>query len=137
MQLRGTGREPVSLRVRETPEWTHEAEQALVAVELWTGRSEAFERDALAEKSILFLGLLELEPPSSLRARTIQSFVDYLRHADGNAEDRTLWFAFVNRLLELSRGNDRDAVLDALINAHHPTLAVYAQLERLVPIGAR
>jgi hypothetical protein len=137
MQLRGTGREPVSLRVRETPEWQHDAEQALIAVDLWTGRSEPFERDALAEKSILYLGLLELVPPSPLRARTIQSFVDYLRHADRNAEDRTLWFAFVNRLLELSRGNDRNDVLDALVNAHHPTLAVYAQLERLVPVGGR
>jgi hypothetical protein len=137
MQLRGSGRDPPPLKVRETPEWRSEADKALVAVELWTARSEALERDALAEKSLLYLALLDLIPPSTLRTKAIQSFVDYLRHADRNSEDRGLWFAFVNRLLELSRGNDRDDVLDAFVNAHHPVLAVYAQLERLVPPAAR
>jgi hypothetical protein len=137
LQLRGTGREPVPLRVRETAAWSNDAEQVLVSVDQWTGRSEAAERDALAEKSILYLGLLELIPPSRLRTRTFGAFVDYLRHADTNPEDRALWFAFVNRLLELSRGNDRDDVLDAFDNAHHPVLGVYAQLERVVPLGQR
>jgi len=137
VQLRGTGREPVSLKIRQTPEWMNDAEHALIALEMWSTRAERSEYDALAQKSMLYLGLLDLVPPSKLRARTIQSFVDYLRHADANPEDRTLWFAFVNRLLELSRGNDRDEVLDALDGAHHPVLAVYAQLERLAPVGAR
>src|SRR5262249_51378858 len=137
MQLRGTAREPLPLKVRETTEWKNDAEQVLVAVDFWTGRSEPSERDALAEKSMLYLGLLDLVPPCPLRTRTIQSFVDYLRHADRNAEDRSLWFAFVNRLIELSRGNDHDDVLGAFENAHHPTLAVYARLETLVPVGVR
>lgn len=137
LQLRGTGREPVSLRVRETAEWAYHAEQLLAAIDQWTARSEASERDGLAQKSMLYLGLLELVPPSKLRTLAFRSVVDYLRHADRNPEDRSLWFAFVNRLLELSRGNDRDDVLAALDNAHHPVLAVYAQLERIVPIGQR
>jgi hypothetical protein len=137
MQLRGSGRDPVPLKIRETPEWKSDAEKALVAVDLWTGRSEAFERDALAEKSLLYLALLDLIPPSTLRTKAIHSFVQYLRHSDRNVEDRGLWFAFVNRLLELSRGNDRDDVLDAFVDAHHPVLDVYAQLERIVPVAAR
>jgi len=137
LQLRGPGREPFALTIRQTTEWQNDAEQVLVAVDQWSGRSEASERDALAQKSILYLGLLELIPPSKLRTQTIESFVGYLRQHDRNPEDRSLWFAFVNRLLELSRGNDRDAVLDAMSNAHHPVLGVYAQLERTVPIAQR
>ena len=76
-------------------------------------------------------------PPSTLRTRTIRAYVEYLRHADKESELESLWFAFVNRLLELSRGNDRTEILTAFDNAHHPALAVYAQLERLVPIGIR
>jgi hypothetical protein len=137
LQLRGTGKEPVPLRVRQTPEWRNDAEQVLVEVEQWTGRSERSERDALAQKSMLYLGLLELVPPSALRVQTIRSLVEYLRHTDRNVDDRSLWFAFVNRLLELSRGNDRDDILDALAGSHHPVLAVYAQLERVVPVAVR
>jgi len=136
-QLRGPGKDPVPLKVRETTEWKNDAEQLLVSVEQWTGRSERLERDYLAQKSLLFLGLLELVPQSPQRTRTIRAFVDSLRHADRDRELESLWFAFVNRLLELSRGNDRHEILDAFDNAHHPALSVYAQLERLVPIGAR
>jgi hypothetical protein len=136
-QLRGPGKDPVPLKVRETTEWKNDAEQLSVSVEQWTGRSERLERDYLAQKSLLFLGLLELVPPSLVRTRTIRAFVDYLRHADRDRELDSLWFAFVNRLLELSRGNDRDEILAAFDNAHHPALSVYAQLERLVPIGGR
>jgi hypothetical protein len=136
-QLRGPGKDPVPLKVRETTEWKNDAEHLLVSVEQWTGRSERLERDYLAQKSLLFLGLLELVPPSTLRTRTIRAFVDYLRHADRDRELESLWFAFVNRLLELSRGNDRREILDAFADAHHPALAVYAQLERLVPVGSR
>jgi len=28
-------------------------------------------------------------------------------------------------------------VLDAFVNAHHPVLGVYAQLERIVPVAVR
>jgi hypothetical protein len=136
-QLRGPGTDPVPMKVRETSEWQNEAEQVLTSVEHWAGRSERLERDYVAQKSLLFLGLLELVPPSTLRTRTIRAFVDYLRHADSGGELESLWFAFVNRLLELSRGNDRREILDAFDDAHHPALAVYAQLARLLPIGAR
>lgn len=136
-QLRGPGKEPLPLKVRETTEWKSEAEQVLNGVEQWTGRSERVERDYLAQKSLLFAGLLELVPQSALRTKTIRGFVEYLRHADRDSELESLWFAFVNRLLELSRGNDRRDILDAFDTAHHPALAVYAQLERLVPVGTR
>lgn len=43
---------------------------------------------------------------------------------------RTLWFAFANRLTELTRSDDRRLVLDLLENSHHPVLSLYGRLER-------
>jgi hypothetical protein len=135
VQLRGTEKDPVPLKVRETTEWQNEAEKVLVDVEQWTGTSERLERDYLAQKSMLLLALLDLVPPSTLRTRVIHAFVDFLRHEDDDRDRRALWFAFVNRLLELSRGEDRGEILAAFDAAHHPVFSVYAELERLVPIG--
>jgi hypothetical protein len=137
VQLHGPGKDPPPLRARETSEWKNQAERVLAGVEQWTGAMEATPRDFLAQKSMLFMGLLDLVPPSALRTRAIRAFVDYLRRADRDRALESLWFAFVNRLLELSRGNDRKDILAAFDDAHHPALSVYAQLERLVPVGAR
>jgi hypothetical protein len=46
---------------------------------------------------------------------------------------RPLWFAFMNRLLEMARGADRREILGALENSHHPVLSLYARMERVVP----
>jgi len=137
VQLHGPGKDPLPLRVRETTEWRNEAERVLAEVDQWTGAREAGPRDVLAQKSMLYSGLLDLIPPSPLRTKAIRAFVDYLRRADRDRELESLWFAFVNRLLELSRGNDHKDILAAFDDAHHPALSVYAQLERLVPVGAR
>jgi hypothetical protein len=137
IDLRGTGAAPVALRVRQTEEWQARAERVLVDVEQWTGNSERSERDYLYQKGSLYLTLLDLIPLSKLRTRTIDSFVEYLRHRDDERGDEPLWFAFVSRLIELSRGDDRPQILRAFENAHHPTLWVYAQLERLIPVGKR
>ena len=137
IELRGGGAAPVALRVRQTDDWLNRADHLLVDVDEWTGRSEARDRDYFYQKASLYVALLDLVPASKLRAKTIDSFVEFLRHND---EDRTLeplWFAFVNRLLELSRGDGGADILHAFEDAHHPALWVYAQLERLVPIGKR
>jgi hypothetical protein len=44
-----------------------------------------------------------------------------------------LWFAFVNRLLEMARGPYRAEVLTAMEYSHQPVIALYARLERLAP----
>jgi hypothetical protein len=137
IDLRGTGREPYPLQVRQTEAWMQQAERLLVDVEEWLGHGERTERDYFFQESALYLALLDLVPPSKLRTRTIESFVDFLRRKDDDNTNEPLWFAFLNRLLELSRGNDRPEILRAFDNAHNPSMTVYAQLERLVPVGAR
>jgi hypothetical protein len=137
IDLRGSGAAPVALRVRQTDRWQERAERLLGDVDEWTGHSERTDRDYFYQKAWLYLALLDLIPPSKLRTHTIESFVEFLRHKDDDDTGKPLWFAFVNQLLELSRGEDRQEILRTFENAHHPALWVYAQLERLVPIGKR
>ena len=48
-------------------------------------------------------------------------------------DQRALWFVFVNRLLELSRGNNRRQTLTLMEQSGQPTLSTYARLERMMP----
>ncbi len=135
--LRGPDKEPLPLKTRQTVEWRNDAERFLTDIDQWTGSREPSARDFFCQKSLLFIGLLELMPSSTVRSRAVRSFVDFLRHEDDDRQRQALWFAFLNRLLEMAHGNDRADILTALENAHHPTLSVYARLERLVPVGRR
>ena len=137
IDLRGPGVAPLPLKVRQTEEWQHQAERVLVDVEQWTGNGEPTDRDYFFQKASLYVALLDLVPPSKLRTKTIGGFVEFLRHKDDDKDGEPLWFAFVHHLLELSRSDDGPQILRAFEDAHHPALWVYAQLERLVPIGKR
>ena len=44
-----------------------------------------------------------------------------------------LWFAFLNRLLEMTHGPFRNDVLTAMENSHQPAIILYAKLERMAP----
>jgi hypothetical protein len=131
--LRGPGAVARPLRVRQTAEWRDEAERLLTAIERWNGTSEPAERDFFYEKSVLFTWLLDLMPASQVRSRALRSFVDFLRQRETDVNRRALWFAFVNRLLEMSRGPYRVEVLTAMEDSHQPVLWLYARLERLTP----
>jgi hypothetical protein len=137
VDLRGTGPAPVPLRIRETEAWLNRAERLLVDVDQWTGNGEASDRDYFYQKASLYTALLDLIPRSKQRTKTIDSFVEFLRHKDEDRGGQPLWFAFVNRLLELSRDDNGTEILLAFENAHHPALWVYAQLEKLIPVGRR
>jgi hypothetical protein len=135
--LRGSGVAPVALRIRQTEAWLTRAEHLLVDLDQWTGNGEASERDYIYQKASLYVAMLDLVPASKVRAKTIDGIVEFLRHHDDDRAAEPLWFAFVNRLLELSRGDDRTEILRAFEDAHHPALWVYAQLEKLIPVGQR
>ena len=137
VDLRGSGVAPVPLRIRQSEAWLNRAAQLLTEIDEWTGNGEASDRDYVYQKASLYVALLDLVPRSTLRTKTIDSFVEFLRHQDEDRGVQPLWFAFVNRLLELSRGEDRTEILRAFEDAHHPALWVYAQLEQLVPLGKR
>jgi hypothetical protein len=121
------------LRERQTLEWREQAQRLLTDIEQWHGTRERTERDYFYQKSALFTGLIDLMPQSTVRTRGLRAFVEFLRHADIDYDRRALWFAFVNRLLEMARGVDRREILATLEDSHHPVLSLYARLERLMP----
>ena len=136
-RLRGPDRNPVPERVRRTDEWRNQAERLLVDIEQWTGTREAFERDYLYQKGVLYSILVDLVPPGPLRVRTIRSVVDFLRQIDRDRDARTLWFAFANRVIELAHTADRPIVIDALEGSRHPVLALYGRLARTLGSNPR
>jgi hypothetical protein len=133
VRLRGPGAVAVPLRVRRTPEWRNEANRLLNDVEQWSGKSERDERDYFYQKSVLFTWLLDLMPASPVRSQALRSFVEFLRRSETDVNRRMLWFAFVNRLLEMARGPYRAEVLTAMEYSHQPVIALYARLERMAP----
>jgi hypothetical protein len=133
VRLRGPGAAPFPLRVRQTAEWRAQAERLLNDVDQWTGRSEREERDYFYQKAVLYTWMLDLIPGGTLHTRTLRSFVEFLRRTETDVNRRMLWFAFVNRLLEMSRGQYRSSVLAAMEESHQPVLSLYARLERLAP----
>jgi hypothetical protein len=132
-RLRGPDAAPLPLRIRQTEEWRSQAGRLLTEVEQWNGMSEAAERDYFYQKAALFTWMLELMPQSTVRSRALHSFVEFLRHTEADVSRRTLWFAFVNRLLELARGPFRSEVLSVMEQSRQPVLSLYARLERIAP----
>jgi hypothetical protein len=131
--LRGPGPAAFPLRVRRTSEWRNQADRLLTDIEQWTGLSEANERDYFYQKSVLFTWVIDLVPPGALRVRALRAFVEFLRRLENDPSRRALWFAFVNRLLELAHGSSREEVLSAMEQSHQPVLSLYARLERIAP----
>jgi hypothetical protein len=137
VRLRGPDRRPVSDQIRMSEGWLTQAEQLLTNLERWTGSREALERDYVYQKSVLYTLLVDLVPPTPLRARTLRSFADFLKNADRDRAGRALWFAFAHRLIELTRSADRAVVLDLLEQSGHPVLALYGRVERTLGTSRR
>ena len=131
VRLRGPGAVAYPLRVRQSQEWRTQADQLLTDVERWGGTSEAAERDFFYQKAVLFTWLLDLIPRGELHTRAVRGFIEFLRRTETDVNRRMLWFAFVNRLLEMTRGPFRAEVLTAMEESHQPVVALYARLERL------
>ncbi|PYR41741.1 MAG: hypothetical protein DMF95_30150 [Acidobacteria bacterium] len=56
---------------------------------------------------MLFVWLLDLMPQSAVRTKALRAFIEFMRHADVDRDRRALWFALLNRLLEMTRGGYR------------------------------
>ena len=137
LRLRGTERMPISISRRTLPQWREQADRFVADLDHWNGAREPTERDYFYQKAVLFSEVLNLMPPSSARTRGLRAYIDFLRRADLERTRRTLWFAFVVRLLELAHSADRNYILDAMETSGHATLALYARLERVLPQQTR
>jgi len=137
MRLRGTERQPVSMRVRQQQPWREQAERFIVDLDRWNGVREPTVRDYFYQKAVLFTEAIDLIPPGGVRTHAIRSFIDFLRHADIERSRRALWFVFTNRLLGYATDADRTFVLDAMEASGQPILSLYARLERVLPQQTR
>jgi len=136
-QLRGSGRYPVPLSTRAQPQWRDQADRFIADLDHWNGAREPDERDYFYQKGLLFTEVLNLMPSSTARTRGLRAFIDFVRRTDMERNRRTLWAVFLNQLLELAHGGDRNYVLEAMEASGHPTLSLYARLERIFPKQTR
>jgi len=133
--LRGRDKNPPSLQERNGQRWLAQAEELLTDLERWNGSRESLERDYLYQQGVLYTLLVDLIPPTPLRTRALRSYVTFLRHTDRDRSARTLWFAFANRFIDLTRSPDRSVVLDLLEQSHHPVLSLYGRTERMLGVN--
>jgi hypothetical protein len=133
VRLHGPGVAPFPLRVRQTQEWRNQAERLLNDVDQWSGKSEREERDYFYQKAVLYTWLADLVPAGTLHSQTLRAFVEFLRRMETDASRRMLWFAFLNRLLEMTHGPFRNDVLTAMEYSHQPTIVLYGKMERMAP----
>jgi hypothetical protein len=133
MQLRGPSNAPVSESTRRLPVWRDRADHFVFDLNQWS-RGREPERDFFGQKALLFSQILDLMPKSDVRVKARQLYVEFLRRADPAREQRSLWFAFVKRLIEEAR-EERAEVLASLENSHHQVLTLYARLERIAPLS--
>ena len=136
VRLRGTGRVPLPLSVRQSAAWLSQADRHLVDVQQWTSAREASDRDQFYQKGALFVNLVDLVPPSATRVRLLRAFADFL-HQDDAERQRPLWFLFANRLLELIHSDDRDVVLQAIDDSSDPVLQLYSHASRVTAANGR
>jgi hypothetical protein len=137
VRLRGPDRQPLPEAIRRGLPWHDEAEAFVADVERWSGIREASEADGFYQKGLLFGGVFDLAPQADLRARAIRGLVDLLHHSAVARDRPALWFLPAARLLESARGVQRSELIDALARSGQPTLALYAHLDRSVPVVFR
>jgi hypothetical protein len=99
----GDKHEPLTAEEKETTEWRGELSDFLRELSDWDGSSEQSKADYVNQKSVLFMGLLELDLPRETRDAVLENFVAFLREPDLQRESRIEWFWHVRRLLNWSR----------------------------------
>ena len=119
-QLRGPDAAPLPLRVRPNCRVAQSGRTAAHRGRTVERMSEAAERDYFYEKSALFTMDARVdaaEPCAQQGAARVRRIPAPYR---SDVSRRTLWFAFVNRLLELARGSSRTEILSAMEQSHQP-----------------
>ena len=127
---------PLTADQKDSTEWRTRLQDFLNEMANWkpaSGQKE--EMDQFRDKCALFGSLLGVIPPGPERERVLLAWLDYL---DGNQieqADRIGWFLPVNALIgrvaldPLGLGK----LTEALRKVHDPVIALYVELERVVP----
>jgi hypothetical protein len=120
-----------TLEERSTMEWTVHYLDVLKLIEGWKPEEEPSPEDYYAMKSQVYLQLVQLVPPGKARDNALGNHRSFLEQSWFQIENHNFWFTDVALLLKDTR--DREWRLSELSRSANPVIALYAQLEKLIP----
>lgn len=133
----GGGQKPLTVNYRRNnSEWESKLSQFLSDLSGWRDEEEETEEDYYHQKSVLYVGLLELVPDGSKRTPILISYLSFLSKPVIQQDKPLDWFLHVSELLDWARTADaeeRVRVLNLLSESGDPILKLYAELERVLP----
>lgn len=126
---------PVSQADRDAAEWHTRLQDLLNAMANWKESGGAADLEQFRDKCALFGLLLGVIPPGPDREHVLMAWLDYL---DGNRmeqDDRMSWFLPVNTMVGRVALDPPGLgkLSDALRKARNPVIALYMELERVLP----
>jgi len=131
----GAGGTPLSQAQRDTAEWRSRLQDLLNAMADWKEGSDTADIEQFRDKCALFGSLLGVIPPGPDSERVLLAWLNYLEGNRIENDDRVGWFLPVNTLIgrvaidPLGLGK----LTEALRKARDPVIALYVELERVVP----
>jgi hypothetical protein len=131
-----------SLRVwtqeeRSGIEWNNHYVDTLKLIEGWKEDEEPSAEDYFAMKTHTYMTLANLVPPGKARDNAMGLYRSFLEQSYFLIENHNFWFTDVRFMLNNARSTsdvkDRDWMLDELSRSANPAIALYAQLDNLIP----
>jgi hypothetical protein len=126
----------LTLSLQKLPDMSKESKSAeakyreyLLQLDAWSNQSEP-EIEFFHQKSILYMGVIQRLPASTIRTNALMNFVKFLEQDSYQQVSRVDWFLYTGRLLAISTEPiERSEVMNALISSSDPVLNLYGRLE--------
>jgi hypothetical protein len=126
-----------TLEERSTMEWNSHYVDTLKLIEGWKEDEEPSPEDYFAMKAQVYMLLAQLVPPGKARDNALGTYRVFLEQSYFLIENHNFWFTDVRFMLDNARrardSGDKDWMLDELTRSANPVIALYAQLEKLIP----
>ncbi len=124
---------------RDTPEWYLKLTDFMKELADWQASDEKDEASFFHQKAIIYEMLVELTPRGAERDKLIQSYVDFVANSELQREKPVEWYFHAQSLLTRVRsenGGEPAKIAAAFVNSGNPVLALYMDLDKVVPTGA-
>ena len=109
----------------------------LKLIEGWKEDEESSRENYCAMKAHVYMILAQLVPPGKARDNAMGTYRTFLEQSYFLIENHNFWFTDVDFMLGTARhskdSKDKDWMLDELSRSANPVIALYAQLEKLIP----
>lgn len=126
-----------TLEERSTMEWNSHYVDMLKLIEGWKEDEESSRENFCAMKAHVYMQLAQLVPPGKARDNAMGMYRAFLEQSYFLIENHNFWFTDVDFMLSTARhskdSKDKEWMLDELSRSANPVIALYAQLEKLIP----